>query len=77
MLSGTSLLSWSWLPRLRIKEKRQQVSYILRMDRETTRDQTTLPGLLGDDLTGNGTPSIISPTGPYYIFADRVKRKGV
>lgn len=77
MLSGTCLLSWSWLPRLKIKEKRKQVSYILRTDRETTRDETTLPGLLGDDITGNDTPSIISSTGPYYIFADRVKRKSV
>lgn len=57
------LLPWSWRPRPKIKEKRQQVSYVLRIAKETTGSQRTLTGLLGDGQNGYDTPSVISPPG--------------
>lgn len=50
-------LPWSYIPTLKMKVKRQQVSYILR----NNGVQMTLQGLLGDVLRGHGTPSIICP----------------
>lgn len=46
------------------------------MVQETPAGQTILQSLLGDGLNGYGTPSIISPARPYYIFAGGGEKKG-
>ena len=66
-------LPQSYIPTLKIKVKRQQVTYILR----NNGVQTTLRGLLGDVLTGHGTPRIISPMGLSVYLQAGFKETGV